>query len=192
MCVSVSMYRECTCCENRALTGKHSNMKCGTDAMTQQRQQLIQVTNTQGYGRFFQVALKPKKKKKVLCVFVHFSTATNLTQGLLCNTASVVRLLMSVNLPTHLSCHRKRGSAVLGLTTGGRCCHYTPHGRSGLLSRPLSPWHSEPEGTDHWRLRDDTTGKQVSKDEDASGGREGKRDRHRAKRSETDGTFLLA
>lgn len=57
---------------------------------------------------------------------------------------------------THLSCPQKTGSAVLGLTTGGRCCHYTPHGRSGLPSRPLSQSYSAPEGTGRWRLQHDT------------------------------------
>lgn len=62
---------------------------------------------------------------------------------------SIIQLLLPVaRTPAHLSCPRKRASAVPGLTTGGRCCHCTPHGRSGSPFRPLSLWGSGPEGTD--------------------------------------------
>lgn len=47
-------------------------------------------------------------------------------------------LLPAAWTPAHLSWPRKRVSAVPDLTTGGRCCHCTPHGRSGSLFRPLS------------------------------------------------------
>lgn len=48
---------------------------------------------------------------------------------------------------THLSCPRRRVSAVPGLTTGGSCCHYFPLGRSSWLSLLLSRLGSGRWGT---------------------------------------------
>lgn len=86
-------------------------------------------------------------------------------------------LLPVIGSSAHLSYPRKRASAVPGLTTGGRCCHCTPHGRSGSPFRPLSRWGSGPEGTDRWRLEGETRREGWGK-EDA---------KHGEKKSETGG-----
>lgn len=48
----------------------------------------------------------------------------------------------------YLSCPRRTGSVVQGLTTGGKCYHWNPHDRSYWPTRPPPLSHSELWGTD--------------------------------------------
>lgn len=136
--------------------------------------------------------LKIKKiKKSCFCVSCGTSQVPQTQHRGYFVKLHLLLLLLSVSQSTtHLSCPRRRGSAVLGSTTGGRCCHCTPHGRSGSQSHPLSPSYSEPEGTDRWCLRHDTWEENVW--EKMRMCREEERERRRGRWSEADGAFLIA
>lgn len=64
-------------------------------------------------------------------------------------------LLFICGSVAYLSCPQRKAFVVQGLTTGGKCYHCNPHGRSCSLWPPPPPSHSEWWGTDPCHLRDD-------------------------------------
>lgn len=95
--VSFYMYCQCTLCENRGSTGKHRHMEYVKDGLTQQKQQLVQPTNTQEHKGLFRLLSCLKASHCFVC-FLTFSTPIIPTQGLFYKTASVVQQLLSVNI----------------------------------------------------------------------------------------------
>ena len=169
-CVSFSRWNE----DSDKKNCRH--VKCGTDAMSQHRQQLIQVTNTRGYTGGFQVTLQPWKKKKkktknVSCVFCGTSQVPQTQHGgYFVKLHLLLLLLLSVSLQLTFLVPEEEGllcwvwplegGVVIVLHTAGQVRSPTLCHRHILNQRVLT---ADACGHDTWEE------KRVREDEDVSG-----------------------